>query len=185
MRTVPLLFKQMNAALGVAITIAAGLTIALAVVIRRIAFKHSSLPVTAEWIAELSGDRYRPMLRLADGSDLEFLRMQPGFSGKMASKLRQQRYQIFKGYLQSLQVDFSRAVVALKVLMLHSRQDRPDLAVILLRHQLTFGWGMVSARAHLCLYRAGIGSVDVRSLVRVFEAVQTELRSALPVGVAA
>ena len=185
MRTVPLLFKQMNEAVGIAITIAAGLIIALALVIRRVAFTHSSLPVTAEWIADLSGDRYRPMLRLADGTDLEFLRMQPGFNGRMAAKLRQQRYQIFKGYLQSLQVDFGRAVVALKVLMLHSREDRPDLAVVLLRHQLAFGWGMVSARAHLFLYRCGIGSVDVRSLVRVFEAVQTELRNALPVGVAA
>lgn len=172
-------------AIGIAILIAVGLIVALWLVIRRVAFSHSSLPVTAEWIADLSGDRYRPMLRLLDGTDLEFLRLQPGFNGRKAAKLRQQRCRIFKGYLQSLQIDFGRAVVALKVLMLQSREDRPDLAVALLRHQLAFGWGMVSARARLFLYRWGIGSVDVRSLVRVFDAVQTELRNALPQGVAA
>jgi len=175
----------MENAVGLAILIALILVGALWLVIRRVAFCHSSLPVTAEWIADLSGDRYRPMLRLLDGSDLEFLRSQPGFSGRMATKLRQQRCRIFKGYLQSLQVDFGRAVVALKVLMLQAREDRPDLAVALLRHQLTFGCAMVSARARLFLYRFGIGSVDVRCLVRVFDAVQSELRNALPLGVAA
>src|ERR1017187_287214 len=105
---------QMTNAVGIAILIAAGLIIALGLVIRRVAFCHSSLPVTAEWIADLSGDRYRPMLRLLDGSDLEFLRLQPGFNGRMATKLRQQRCQIFKGYMQTLQVDFGRTVVALK-----------------------------------------------------------------------
>jgi hypothetical protein len=173
-----------NAA-GIAILIATGFIVALALVIRRVAFCHSSLPVTAEWIADLSGERYRPMLRLLDGSDLEFLRMQPGFNGRKAAKLRQQRCQIFKGYLQSLQVDFGRTVVALKVLMVQAREDRPDLASTLLRHQLMFGWAMVSARARLFLYRFGLGSVDVRNLVRVFDAVQMDLRNALPVGVAA
>lgn len=175
----------MTSAVWIAILIAVGLIVALGLVIRRVAFCHSSLPVTAEWIADLSGDRYRPMLRLLDGTDLEFLRSQPGFNGQRAAKLRQQRCQIFRGYLQSLQVDFGRAVVALKVLMLQSREDRPDLAVALLRHQVTFGCAMVSARARLFLYRFGIGSVDVRCLVRVFDAVQTELRNALPMGVAA
>ncbi len=169
----------------VAILIAAGLLIALGLAIRSVAFTHSSLPVTAEWIAELTAERYRPMLRLLDGSDLEFLRMQPGVDKRMAARLRRQRCQIFRGYLQRLQLDFGRATVALKVLMVRSRDDRPELAAALLRQQLAFGCGMASARTRLFFYRWGIGSVDVSGLVRVFDAVRTELRNALPVDVAA
>jgi len=172
-------------AMGVAILIAAGVAVALGLVIRKVAFSHSRLPVTAEWIGDLSKDRYRPMLRLLDGSDLEFLAEQPGFDRRMAAKLREQRCRIFKGYLQRLEVDFGRATVALKVLMLQSREDRPDLATALLRHQLAFGWGMALARTRLFLYGWGVGSVDVSGLVGVFDQVQSELRGALPLGVAA
>lgn len=169
-----------------AVLIATGFVIALGLVIRRVAFTHSNLPVTAEWIADLSEDRYRPMLRLLDGSDLEFLRLQPGVDRHMAAKLRRERCRIFRGYLQRLQNDFGRATAALKVLMVESREDRPDLAAALLHHQLAFGWGMVSARVRLFFYRwGGVGSVDVSGLVHVFDAVRTELRNALPLGVAA
>ncbi len=172
-------------AVVVAILISAGLLTALALVIRSVAFAHSTLPVTAEWIANLSGERYRPMLRLLDGSDLEFLRLQPGVDRQMAAKLRRERCEVFQGYLRCLQADFGRATVALKVLMVHSREDRPDLAAALFHQQLAFGCGMVSARARLFLYSWGIGSVDVTGPVRVFEAVRTELCNALPVGLAA
>src|SRR5436190_11105527 len=99
---------------------------ALFVVIRRMSAAGRNLPLTAEWIDELSIERYRPMLRLLDGEDLEFLRSQPGFTSKMATKLRIQRYLIFRGYLNCLNADFGRVCAAMKVLMLQSRNDRPD-----------------------------------------------------------
>jgi hypothetical protein len=43
------------------------------------------------------------MLRMRDGGDIEFLRSQPAFT-RMATKLRAQRSQIFRGYL-SLESD--------------------------------------------------------------------------------
>ena len=164
---------------------AAGLLVALGLVIRAVAFCRKDLPVTSEWIGDLSQERYRPMLRLLDAGDWEFLRSQPGFDRAMAVKLRRQRCRIFQGYLQRLQADFGRAVVALKVLILQSHEDRPDLSWALLRHQLMFGWGMVLAHLRLFLYRWGIGSVDVSGLLRIFDAVQNELRSAVPLPVAA
>ena len=59
------------------------------------ALPRQQLPVTAEWIDELSIERYRPMMRLLDSGDIEFLRAQPGFTPKMVTKLRAQRCQIF------------------------------------------------------------------------------------------
>lgn len=168
-----------------AILIAVGAVVALGLVVRRAAFSYNSLPVTAEWIADLSQERCRPLLGPLDGSDLEFARLRRASDRRTAAKLRRERCQVFKDYLQRLQGDFGRATVALKVLMVQSREDRPDLAAALLRHQLAFGCGMVAARTRLFLYRWGIGSVDVSGLVRAFDAVASELRAVLPVGVAA
>ena len=44
--------------------------------------------MTADWIDELSIDRYRPMQRLLDTAELDFLRAQPGFNPQMESRLR-------------------------------------------------------------------------------------------------
>jgi hypothetical protein len=150
------------------------LVVALGVVIRRAAFSYNRLPVTAEWIADLSDNRRPPVLLLPRGVDR-----------RTAAQLRRQRCLLFKDYLQRLQDDFGRAALALKLLMLQSQRDRPDLAAALLHHQLAFGWGMLSARTRLLLYRWGAGPVDVSGLLRAFDAVSTELRAALPAGVAA
>src|SRR5436190_10427431 len=117
---------------------------ALFVVIRRMSAAGRNLPLTAEWIDELSIERYRPMMRLLDGADLEFFRTQPGFSPKVASKLRIQRCQIFRGYLKCLSGDFGRICSAIRVFMLQSGHDRPDLAAALLRHQLLFAVGVLA-----------------------------------------
>jgi hypothetical protein len=140
-----------------------------------------SLPLTAEWIDELSVERYRPMIRLLDGEDLEFLRSQPGFTPKMEAKLRTQRCQIFRGYLRCLNADFGRVCAALKILMLQSRNDRPDLAAALMRYQAIFVLGMCMVQCRLVLYRWGVCAVDVTGLVDVFDKMRLELRTLVPV----
>jgi hypothetical protein len=140
-----------------------------------------SLPLTAEWIDELSVERYRPMIRLLDGEDLEFLRSQPGFTPKMEAKLRTQRCQIFRGYLRCLNADFGRVCAALKILMLQSRNDRPDLAAALMRYQATFVLAMCMVQCRLVLYRWGVCAVDVTGLVDVFDKMRLELRTLVPV----
>ena len=52
---------------------------------------RETLPVTQEWLAELSPDRYRPMSRLLDNRDIRFLREQQGFRPEMEKRLRTQR----------------------------------------------------------------------------------------------
>ena len=59
-----------------------------------------------EALAELSVDRYRPMLRLLNDDDLRFLRVQPGFTPDMARSYARQRCKIFRGYLKCLETDF-------------------------------------------------------------------------------
>jgi hypothetical protein len=118
-------------------------------------------PVTASWIEGLSPERYRPMLHLLDAEDLEFLRSQPGFTPKLASRLRAQRCQIFRGYLRCLNEDFQRIIMALKLILAYSPQDRPDLASVLVHQQLRFGLAMAAVHVRLFLYRWDCCGVDV------------------------
>jgi hypothetical protein len=170
----------MEYVIGISVVTFLALAAALFLLVRKVAFNGSSLPLTAEWIDELSIERYRPMMRLLDGGDLEFLRSQPGFTPRMATKLRVQRCQIFRGYLRCLNGDFQRVCAAIKILLLQSRQDRPDLAGVLVQHQMMFTCGMAMVYFRLFLYRYGVSGVDVSSLVKNFDLMRLELRSLVP-----
>jgi len=166
------------------VTIVLAVVVAMVVVLRKISVSGQRLPVTAEWIDELSAERYRPMLRLLDGQDLQFLQAQPGFTPKMAEKLRAQRCQVFRGYLRCLCSDFSRICAAIKMLMLHSRRDRPDLAAALVRNQMLFAFGILVVQCRLVLFQAGLCTVDANSLVRLFDGMRLELRTLVPASLA-
>jgi hypothetical protein len=157
-----------------------GMLLAVALLFRKLSSPGSCLPVTAEWIEDLSLEHYRPMMRLLDGQDLAFLRSQPGFTPAMEAHLRVQRCRVFRGYLRCLNADFSRVSTALKLVMLHSGMDRPDLASVLLHHQLMFASGVAMVQVRLFLYRWGVGTVDVTSLVKLFDVMRLELRSMVP-----
>lgn len=170
----------MDLVIAISIVTGGALILALALLIRKVAVPSGNLPVTAEWIDELSVERYRPMLRLLDGEDLEFLRTQPGFTPKMAARLRSQRCQIFRGYMRCLSSDFSRVCSAIKLVMLQSGHDRPDLAGALLRHQAMFAAGLLTVQCRVLLYRWGLCGVDVTSLVKIFDMMRLELRTLVP-----
>ena len=149
--------------------------------IRRVALSSTRLPVTAGWIDELSSERYRPMLRLLDGGDIDFLNAQPDFPPHAAMRVRKQRCEIFRGYLRCLNNDFDRVCLAIKLLMLQARDDRPDLAGILLRNRLSFAAGMATVYLRLFLYRWGLCGVNVTGLVKTFDSMRVQLQSLAPV----
>jgi hypothetical protein len=169
----------------VAVLTALALLAALLLMVRGASSASPGLPVTAEWIDELSPERYRPMMRLLDDRDVEFLRSQPGFTPKMATKMRAQRVQIFRGYLRTLDIDFQRVCTAVKILTVQSQRDRPDLAIILLRQKLAFSLCLVYAEMRLVLYRYGLGGMNAAVLVNCFDVMRLELRSLVPVGMSA
>ena len=170
----------MDVVIGTAVLGGAALTVGSGLFLKA-ALRTGSLPVTAEWIDELSIERYRPMLRLLEEEDLEYLRSQPGFTPAMLRKLRAQRCQLFRGYLRCLDVDFARVCAALKIVMLQSKRDRPDLASALFRQQILFTAGSISIQLRLFLYRLGFCGVDVSGLVKNFDMLRLELKSLVPV----
>ena len=70
--------------------------------------------------------------------------------------------------------------MAVKVLMLQARIDRPDLALTLLRCQANFAGAIMLVNARVFLYRWGFGAVDVTPLVGAFDALRVELKVLVP-----
>jgi len=171
----------------IVLSILMGLALAAAAIVLPVN-SHSRTPaslLTAEWIDELSIEHYRPMMHLLDAGDVEFLRSQPGFTPAMAAQLRIERCQVFRGYLRCLRHRFStRNARAVKLLMLHSRYDRPDLAGVLVQQQVMFECGMALVGFRLFFYRFGLCGVDVTDLVKNFDLMRRELKRLVPAAAA-
>jgi hypothetical protein len=120
--------------------------------------------------------KYRPMERLLQEDDFRFLAGQPGFTPQLGRRLRTERRRIFRGYLRNLRNDFARAAAACQLLIVHSAEDRGDLAAGLMRQKLAFGVGMLAVEGRLMLHAAGAGPVDVRGLVESLETMQSQMR---------
>jgi hypothetical protein len=147
---------------------------------RRLIARPANLPVTATWIEELSPERYRPMMHLLDDDDFEFLQAQPGFTPGMARSLRAQRCRLFRGYLRTLSEDFGRVVMALKLILLCSTHDRPELASALIAQQVKFAMNLAGVHVRLFLYRWDLCRVDVSGLMGIFDSMRLELQALVP-----
>lgn len=123
--------------------------------------------------------RYRPMERLLREDDFVFLAKQPGFTPGLGRRLRAERRIIFRGYLRNLRMDFTRATTACHLLIVHSAEDRADLASALMRQKVMFGLGILAVEGRLMLHAAGLGPVDARGLVESLETMQAQMRMLL------
>ncbi|HLK50649.1 MAG TPA: hypothetical protein VKT49_21060 [Bryobacteraceae bacterium] len=156
----------------------AGLVVALAV--RKAASPKTAHPVTVEWIEELSVSRYQPMLRLLDERDVRALERRAGVEPERVAHFRRERVRLFREYLKRMHGDFASICLALKVVMLQADIDRPDLATTLVRARIRFAMGMILVQVHLILFEMGIGNVDVRGLLTLFDTMRLELRTLTP-----
>jgi hypothetical protein len=131
---------------------------------------------SADQCPVLSVDKYQPMGRLLREDDFRFLAAQPGFSKKMGRRFRAERRQIFRGYLRNLKKDFGRVSLALQILIVHSAEDRGNLASSLMLQRLLFALGMLAVEGRLALHAAGVGTVDVSGLVQSLQTMQDQMR---------
>jgi len=141
--------------------------------------------VTPEWISELGTARYRPMERLLREDDYHFLRSQPGADAKMIRRLRAERRQIFRGYLRCLQRDFMRVSDALRMLMLTSHEDRPDLAAALLKQRVAFTVGVTVVRLRIAMRATDWAADDIRELIGALDTVRHQFQQLASVPAAA
>lgn len=129
-------------------------------------------------LAKISAARYRPMARLLDPTEEAFLASHEGRGA--IRRFRAERRRIFRGYLRSLERDFGSICGAIRLLLVNSQVDRPDLASALIRREANFALAMFSVRCRLIMHAAGIGTVDVRDLVGALDAMRIELGTLVP-----
>ena len=89
------------------------------------------IPITAEWLDELSIDTTH-LVRLLGDKDCQPLRT----------------------HLPRLNHVFRLIRMAVKAIMVQSERDRPDLARVLVRSQITFAYRIMKVRLHLAWGRS-------------------------------
>jgi hypothetical protein len=129
----------------------------------------------------VSPGRYRPMLRLLSDDDIAFV----ASNKALARKLRARRIQIFRDYLRCLTKDYGRLLAHLRLAMVRSGVDRPDLARTIARNEFFFGLAICRIEFRLTLYWAGLGKVDVSGLVEAIDALRTQVGAFGPSALAA
>ena len=117
--------------------------------------------------------RYQPMQRLLSRRDLELV----AGDKELTRLLRTQRYQVFRGYLRCLTKDFGALLGGVRLMMVESDVDRPDLAALLVRSKFTFALSLCRIEALLWLYKRGLATPDMSVLVEQLRALGTITQS--------
>jgi hypothetical protein len=154
----------------------AGVVLAVLGTLLRMVLSRQSGEFSLDQCLEFRMDRYRPMERLLDESDFEFLASQPGYTPSLGRRLRSERRKIFRSYLRCMKKDFDRICLAFNLVMVHSAQDRSELAGMLMKQRVRFALSMLAVQGRLVLHTIGIGTVDVRGVVAPLEAIQFQVR---------
>ena len=126
-----------------------------------------------EWFEQFSPGSYRPMERLFDNRDYEFLASQAGFTPSIARRLRRQRIGIFQSYLGAMIRDFHRLLKIARVVTAYAAEDQMTFASALWRLRLRFYVSIAHVEARVALNALGVGQVDARGLVSALERLQT------------
>ena len=135
---------------------------------------------SSRWFARFSMTLYRPMERVLGEADFEFLSRQPGVDKKTLRAFRSERREIFRAYVRDIAVDFHRLHGAARILLLTSMEDRPDLAVTLLKLRATFAYAMLAIQWRLALDAMGVRGLDVQPLVEAVDGMRGQLVGLMP-----
>jgi hypothetical protein len=127
----------------------------------------------------VAGDRYRPMLRLLSDEDLQFV------PAHFRSSVRADRRMIFRRYLKCLAKDYARLLAGIRMAMVRSGVDRPELARALAKNRLLFALAVCRIEYRLTLHAAGLGHVDVSGLVEALDALRGQVAAFTPSAVGA
>lgn len=109
--------------------------------------------------------RYHPMLRLLSEEDFEFVAGNP----RLLRSLRTERRRLFRRYLNCLTRDYGRLLEGIRLVMVQSRVDRPDLAHALAKNRVLFALAICRIEFRLALHALGIGTVDISGVVEAFD----------------
>ncbi|MCX6598410.1 MAG: hypothetical protein NTV70_18825 [Acidobacteria bacterium] len=155
--------------------VVAVLLLGFLLLIRSVASARPNDMADRPMLAEFDGGKYRPLARLFNQDDEEFLRTQRGFQPEMLSELRASRRQVAREYLASLKVDFLALHGLATELLAVAPIDQPELASTLASMKVRFFWGLGLAHAGLMLHAAGLDGVrPVAALADLFQGLHQQ-----------
>lgn len=131
----------------------------------------SAVPVEKFDFFALSA-RYRPMLRLLDGTDFELLN--DAGDPKLLRRMRSQRRAIFRGYLRSLRRDHAMLCDCVRALIVQSDTDQGELVSNLYRMETSFRFLVLGVNFRLALHALGANNVAVWGLMDCFEKLRSQ-----------
>lgn len=131
--------------------------------------------ITSEWLDSFSVSSYYPMQGLLNDEDFRFLSRQPGFDLSLYRKLRRDRLNIFKQYLNRSIGDFNRLDTAVRTMISLSTQDCSDLASRLIWLRVRFSFAVMKAECSYRLCLIGFRSLAVKSLLVQLENMYVQL----------
>lgn len=153
------------------------------VILAHFRLRHAATRQGIDWkcIQSFRGEFYRPLERLLSPDDYAFLQGQSGYQPALADKLRRERRQIFRGYLTRLERDFTQLHLLARTLVRDQEQDRPELAVALVRTGVEFRWNVWKIRLRLLLQAsnldvAALRPADAKGLVDAAIWMQAQIR---------
>lgn len=115
-------------------------------------------------VQSFRGDTYRPLVRLLSGDDLQFLQRLPGYQPDIALRLRRERKQLRRRFLDRLEMDFKQLHLVARTLVRDQEQDRPELVLALVRTDAEFRWNLFRVRLGLALEGLPVPAALVRPL---------------------
>ena len=92
----------------------------------------------------------------------------------------EERRRIFQAYLLLLIRDFNQLIAVGKMMLVYSKEDRPDLARTLWRQQLSFYFAVSAIRCKLAFCPFGWPAVDIRPLVEALAAMRDQVHLLAP-----
>lgn len=125
----------------------------------------------------------RPLLRMFSTTDAAFLETQPGYRPEIWKELRSRRAAICKGYLRRVENEFFELHRTLRLLVLTSEIDRPEISTLMMREASRFRLSLAKARFRLMLYSLGIETRPLTDLVEPLEKMRdllAEMRATHP-----
>ncbi|MEP7363552.1 MAG: hypothetical protein ABI972_09880 [Acidobacteriota bacterium] len=167
----------------IAAVVAFGVAVAGVILLTHSRLRSASSQPNINWkqIQSFQGDYYRPLERLLAPEDYQFLQRQPGYQPALADKLRKERRKIFRGYLVRLEREFHQLHRLARTLVRDQEQDRPELAMALLKTDAQFRWNLIRIKIQLHLQAAHLNiavlqPADARGLVDAAIWMQAQIR---------
>ena len=107
-------------------------------------------------------------------ADFAFLAEHPRFNRAVVRELRRERRKVLRQYLRCLRDDFRMVSTQVRLAIVQSAGDRPDLSSALARQQFRFMVGLARAEYSMWLEAAGLGVVDFDDVIETLSSIRMD-----------